>query len=98
MKVVVIGANGQLGSDLAKTMNDWNLIPLTHADVDIGDFIRIWKILTEAEPDVVINTAAFHRVDECEDQPEKAFGVNTYAVRKLAQFCAELGCVLVHMS
>jgi len=98
MKVIIIGANGQLGSELVKVLSGWDLIPLTHADIDICDFVYTRKVLTESKPDIVINTAAFHRVDECEDQPEKAFWVNVYAVRKLAHFCAELDCCLVHMS
>jgi len=56
------------------------------------------RMLTEVMPDVVINTAAFHRVDDCEDQPEKAFKVNTYAMRNLAQICLDLDCALVHIS
>lgn len=98
MRVVIIGASGQLGSELVKTLSDWDLKLLTHADLDICDFVYTRKVLVEAKPDIVINTAAFHRVDDCEEQPEKAFWVNTYAVRKLAQFCAELDCCLVHMS
>ena len=98
MRVVIIGASGQLGSELVKTLSDWDLKLLTHADLDICDFVYTRKVLAEAKPDIVINTAAFHRVDDCEEQPEKAFWVNAYAVRKLAQFCAELDCCLVHMS
>lgn len=98
MKIVIIGANGQLGSELVKVLSNWSLIPLTHRDVDICDFVHTHKVLTALKPEIVINTAAFHRVDDCEVQPEKAFWVNTYAVRKLAQFCAELDCCLVHIS
>lgn len=97
-RVVVIGANGQLGTDLVKVFKDWDLILFAHSDLDICDFVYTRKILAEAHPGIVINTAAFNRVDDCEDEPSKAFWVNTYAVRKLAQFCAELDCCLVHMS
>lgn len=55
-------------------------------------------MLVEAKPDVVINTAAFNRVDDAETEVEKAFAVNAYAVRNLAQVCQKLGCVLVHIS
>jgi len=98
MRIVVIGANGQLGTDLVKVLNNWDLVPLTHADLDICDFVRTRKVLTELKPDIVINTAAFNRVDDAEDQPEKAFWVNTYAVRNLAQVCADLDCTLMHIS
>lgn len=99
MRILIIGATGQLGSDLAKILaDDCDLVPLSHADLDVCDFVYTRNVLTDAEPDIVINTAAFHRVDDCEEQPEKAFWVNAYAVRKLAQVCAEIDCVLVHLS
>lgn len=98
MKVVVLGARGQLGSDLLQAMVTWKCVPFTHADIDVCDFIHTRKVLTEVSPDIVINTTAFHRVDDCEEQPEQTFRVNTYAVRNLARLCAELDCGLVHLS
>jgi dTDP-4-dehydrorhamnose reductase len=96
--VVVIGANGQLGHDLVKRLHDWELIPLTRKEVDLCDFVQTRRTLTAAKPALVINTAAFTRVDECEDGADQAFAVNTYAVRNLAQICAELDSVLMHLS
>ena len=98
MKVAVLGARGQLGHDLIQALAAWDRIPLTHADIDICDFTCTRKVLADVKPDIVINTTAFHRVDECEEQPEQPFRVNTYAVRNLAQLCAELDCGLVHLS
>jgi dTDP-4-dehydrorhamnose reductase len=98
MKVLIIGANGQLGSDLVKVMDDQNLIALTHKDIEICEFAKTRNILTEKAPDIVINTAAYHKVDECEENVEKTFEVNTYAVRHLAQVCRDIGSTLVHMS
>ncbi|MDE2059913.1 MAG: dTDP-4-dehydrorhamnose reductase [candidate division NC10 bacterium] len=98
MKVAVLGANGQLGHDLIQALAAWDRIPLTHADLDICDFTSTQKRLADVKPDIVINTAAFHRVDDCEEQPEKSFQINTYAVRNLAGLCAELDCGLVHLS
>jgi dTDP-4-dehydrorhamnose reductase len=97
-RVVIIGASGQLGTDLVKVMQDWHVIPLTHADLDICDFVYTRKVLENAKPDIVINTAAFNRVDDCEEEVSKAFLVNAFAVRNLAQICADLDCVLVHIS
>lgn len=98
MKVLIIGANGQLGNDLVKAFQGEELIPLTHKDIEICDYARTREILTKAKPDAVINTAAYHRTDECEDNVQKAFEVNAFAVRNLAQVCQDLGCTLVHMS
>jgi dTDP-4-dehydrorhamnose reductase len=104
-KLVIIGANGQLGTDLIKELTRWEstffdsqVIPLTHKDIEICDHARTRGILTRLESDVVINMAAYHRVDECEDHPEKTFQVNTIAVRNLALVCRDLDAVLVHMS
>src|SRR2546422_1235466 len=97
-RVVVIGANGQLGTDLVEVLDEWDLIPLTHSDVDICDFVHMREVLFGIQPEIVINTAAFNRVDDCEDEPSKAFWVNTYAVRDLARICVDLGCVLMHIS
>jgi dTDP-4-dehydrorhamnose reductase len=57
-------------------MPEWDLTPLKHADLDICDFPRARDALVRAGADVVVNTAAFHRVDDCEDQWENAFQVN----------------------
>jgi len=97
-RVAVIGANGQLGADLVQVFADWDLVPLTHADIEICDFVHTREVLGRIKPDVVINTAAFVRVDDCEDEVSKAFWVNAFAVRNLAQVCADLDCMLVHIS
>jgi dTDP-4-dehydrorhamnose reductase len=98
VKAVILGAGGQLAYDLQRAVAGWDLVPLKHADLDVCDYPRVRDALAEAKADVVINTAAFHRVDDCEDQWEKAFQVNTFAVRNLAQVCADLDGTLVHMS
>jgi len=98
MRVLVIGASGQLGTDLVKVMDDWDLVPMTHADLDICDFVYARKVLEEKKPNIVINTAAFNQVDDCEEEVSKAFWVNAFAVRNLAQICADLDCMLVHVS
>jgi len=98
MRVIVIGANGQLGTDLVKVLDDWDLVPLTHADLDICNFVYTRKVVEDTKPDIVINTAAFNRVDDCEEEVSKAFWVNAFAVRNLAKVCAHLDCTLVHIS
>ncbi len=98
MKVLLIGANGQLGSDLVRVLTDVELIPLTHRDVDICEPVGLRETLRRHAPDVVLNTAAYHKVDECETNVEKTFAVNAYGVRDLALACKEAGCALLHMS
>ncbi|UCD57792.1 MAG: dTDP-4-dehydrorhamnose reductase [Candidatus Hydrogenedentota bacterium] len=98
MKTLLIGADGQLGSDLRKAYPVDDLVPLTIADLDVCDYPEVDRIFREHSPDVVINTAAYHRVDECEDYPEKAMEVNALAVRNLAVVCKRIDAILVHFS
>ena len=98
MKIAIIGADGQLGSDLMKALKDDKPFPLYYPDLDITNPQKTKKVLSELDLEVVINTAAYHKVDECEDNPQKAFEVNSIAVRELALICRELGLALVHFS
>ena len=98
MKAAIIGAGGQLGTDLVQAMNGWDVVAWSHREVEVCDFSATRDALTTAAPDLVINTAAFHRVDECEVQAEKALQVNALAVRNLARICEDLGCALLHVS
>ena len=98
MRVMILGAKGQLGSDLVGALADWEVLPLTRADLDLCDFDKTRAAVAGHRPDAVINTAAFHRVEECEDRPETAFQVNALAARNLAHACALAGTALLHLS
>lgn len=98
MKIALIGADGQLGSDLLKILPQTGLYPLYYPDFDITQYENIRRVFSEIEPNIVINTAAFHRVDECEENPQQSFLVNATAVRDLALICRDLAAVLVHFS
>lgn len=100
MKIMLIGANGQLGSDLAKVLHarGHDLAPLTHADIEVTDQASIEAALDAHHPDLVMNMAAFHKVDLCEDQVEQTFAVNTFGVRQLALACRARDVALLHMS
>jgi len=100
MKVLLIGANGQLGSDLFKVFQAAGdtVVPVTHAQLDVCSETQISEAIAEAKPDVVLNTAAYHRVEECEHKSALAFQVNGTAVMNLAVACKAAGAVLVHYS
>jgi dTDP-4-dehydrorhamnose reductase len=97
-KIALIGADGQLGSELAKVLADQELYLFYYPEFDVTDAAKTSKTLCSLSPDLVINTAAYHRVDECEGHPEESFAVNTIAVRDLACLCRDLDAVLVHFS
>ncbi|HUZ47375.1 MAG TPA: dTDP-4-dehydrorhamnose reductase [Terriglobia bacterium] len=100
MRIMLTGAQGQLGSDLHQALQGrgYTVLPLNHADVDVTDAAQVDEAIVKARPDVFINTAAFHKVEECERQPDAAFGVNAAGALNLAKVCGRLGIVLVHFS
>lgn len=95
---VLIGATGQLGSDLCQALPAASFIPLKHTDIEVTDFASVKQVLFRYRPDVIINTSAFHRTDDCETNPDKAFLVNTLGPRNLAVVASELNAKLVHIS
>jgi dTDP-4-dehydrorhamnose reductase len=100
MRIAVIGANGQLGSDVLRAFarNGDVVCPMTHSEIEIADIDSVSRALKESKPDIVVNTAAMHHVEKCEDAPEQAFAVNAIGARNLALVTADVGAVLMHVS
>lgn len=98
MRIALLGANGQLGTDLRAALAAHELVPFTHGDFDVRDTAAARQALAAARPDVVINTTAFHKVDLCETEAESAFAVNALAPYALARLSRELGFRFVHYS
>ncbi|MCU0641474.1 MAG: dTDP-4-dehydrorhamnose reductase [Candidatus Margulisbacteria bacterium] len=96
MKLAVIGADGQLGTDLMKLAPQ--AVGLTVADLDITDEAKSRVVLGQIKPAVVINTAAYNRVDDCEEKKELAYAVNAAGAGNIARICKELNAALVHLS
>ena len=100
MRIAVIGANGQLGSDVVRafaTKGD-EVSPMTHSEIEIAHIDSVSRGLRVVQPDVVVNTAAMHHVENCELEPEKAYAVNGLGARNLAIVSREMGAVLMHVS
>ncbi len=100
-RYAVIGANGQLGTDLVRTFDlPGELVPLTHADIEVTDPHKTREVLSALKPDCVLNTAAYNKVDAAEDAAsyEDALNLNGRAVGGLARVCEELRAELVHFS
>ena len=98
MKIALLGANGQLGHDLEPALRGHVVVPLTRKEADVTDFGRTRRVLTDVSPNVILNTTAYHRVDDCEDGPEHAFQVNALAVLNLICIANDLDAVLLHIS
>lgn len=99
MKVLLIGATGQLGTDLMSVLAPLvELHSVGHADLEITDPVSVEQVLVEHAPDLVINTAAYNRVDDCEDQPDLALRINAVGPQILARACQQRGAALLHTS
>ena len=95
----MIGATGQLGSDLVRTFDQpGELVPLSTRDLDILDAAATRAKLEALRPTCVINTAAYNLVDRAEEDGRSAFALNAEAVGSLAEICQTLGARLVHFS
>jgi dTDP-4-dehydrorhamnose reductase len=100
MKVMVIGSNGQLGTDLVQafTKVGGDVVPIEHRQLDVCNAVEVASAIASLSPRLVVNTAAFHKVEECEIQPQKAFEVNATGAVNLAKSCERHGATLVHFS
>lgn len=98
MKILLIGALGQLGTDLQKVLKAHEVVSVDKEEIDVCDSRQVDTMVDALKPDVVLNCAAFNRVDEAEDAPEAAFAVNTFAVRNLALAARRQNAKLMHFS
>ena len=98
VRVMITGANGLLGTALCRVFQNNEVIPLTHADIEITNLDSVKQALNNYQPGVVLNAAAFTNVDDCEADKDKAFQVNAIGARNLAVACQELNIKLVHFS
>lgn len=98
MRVLIVGANGQLGRAVqAASGRQHSLTVWGHADADIGDAAIVTRVV-KLYPDVVINCAAWTNVDGAEKEPHAAFAVNALGALNLATACARCGATMVHVS
>ncbi|MGA7592458.1 MAG: dTDP-4-dehydrorhamnose reductase [Candidatus Sulfotelmatobacter sp.] len=100
MKIAVIGANGQLGMDVVNSFssNEDEVTGLTHSDLELSNIDSVSTCLRELHPQVIVNTAAMHHVENCEREPEKAFEVNGLGARNLALVARDISATLIHVS
>jgi dTDP-4-dehydrorhamnose reductase len=100
MKVAVVGSDGQLGTDVVSAFrsNGDDVCPLTHRDIELSSMSSVVSRLKELRPEVLINTAAMHHVENCEKEPEKAFAVNALGAKNLALAARERDAILLHVS
>jgi dTDP-4-dehydrorhamnose reductase len=99
MKVMITGANGQLGHALQFTAPaQADLVPLARADLDIADEEAVLALVAEIEPDLIINAAAYTAVDRAESDSDMAYRVNDAGPAALATAAAVHGARFIHVS
>ncbi len=100
MKVAIIGANGQLGQDMVTAFkkNGDEIFSLNHDKISIENLDSVSSVLCEIKPQILVNTAAMHHVENCEADPEKAFRINGIGSRNLALAANDLEATLIHIS
>ena len=102
LKAVLVGPRGQLGHDLrrahAESGESIELIPLPRERLNLAMRGRVEQVLGDLKFDVLVNCAAYTRVDEAEDNEAHAFAVNAHAVRAMARVCAAKRARLLHIS
>ncbi|UWD48944.1 dTDP-4-dehydrorhamnose reductase [Clostridioides difficile] len=107
MKILITGSNGQLGRELVNQLESINqsikqpkydVLPTTRDDLDISNQTNVDSFIVYNKPDVIINCAAYTKVDECEDNIETAYKINALGARNLAIASEKVSAKLVHIS
>ena len=98
MKILITGANGLLGHELASVLKDHSLILLSHSQLDISNSDSVNKEIDSHSPDIIINSAAYTQVDLCESNYDLAFSSNATGPKNLAIKCKQLNIPLIHIS
>lgn len=99
MKIIIIGAHGQLGTDCCRLFSPVHeTVGCDLPRIDIGKEAVVTEFLTAQRPDVIINCAAYTAVDACEKEVELAWRINAEGPKHLARTADKLGCRLIHVS
>ena len=102
LNALLLGSEGQLGHDVrrahAQSGKAINLTPLARATLDLTAPGSVERVLGDLDFDVLVNCAAFTRVDEAEDNPALAFAINAHAVQAMARVCAAKRARFLHVS
>jgi dTDP-4-dehydrorhamnose reductase len=100
MKLLITGAEGQLGRSLQEALRvkDLAFLSQSHKDLDITDLRAVEKVFSKSKPDVILNAAAYTNVEHAELDPKKAFLINDTGARNLAIVARETSSRLIHFS
>ena len=100
-RIAIIGSAGQLGADVYSQFTSdakYRVYPITHERMDITDYKNVETILRQISPHIVLNCAAYVRVDDCEDHPWVAFRTNSLGPMNISSICGQIGAKYIHIS
>jgi len=98
MRVLLTGAGGMLGTDLQAAFADTEITAVARAELNIADDTAVWRAVEAIRPDLIVNAAAYTKVDACETDVDACYAVNAVGARNLAVAAQELGIAMVHVS
>ncbi|MBI2608833.1 MAG: dTDP-4-dehydrorhamnose reductase [Deltaproteobacteria bacterium] len=98
--IAIIGASGQLGSDLSLVCEErgHKTIRLNHTNIEVSNLNNVDNVLSASKPDIIINTAAFHNVNECENDLKKAFSINSIGASHVARVAKKINAKSIFIS
>ena len=98
MRILLIGANGMLGTDIVQEWTSDELIPTDFEDADIRSLDQVQSLVSKTRPDWIVLTAAYTDVDGSEKDTELAFAVNAVGAENVARVSTEFGARLFYVS
>ncbi|HSP07168.1 MAG TPA: dTDP-4-dehydrorhamnose reductase [Acidobacteriota bacterium] len=97
-RILLLGSGGMIGSALQRLCAGADLEAFRHEELDITDYVALERAMLRHKPEIVLNAAAFTRVDDCEKFRETAFVANAQAPGHLALLCSKYRALMVHFS
>src|SRR3989344_3670830 len=102
MKILITGGAGQLAQEFQEYIKinfpDFVVLAPSHKDLDVTSSTQAEKIVNDFRPDLIINTAAYHKVDECETNIERTFAVNALGAYIVAKNARDIGAKSIYIS
>ncbi len=98
MKILLFGANGQVGAELRRLWDAAELVPLTRAECDLRDPRAVRATIQQLSPSFILNASAYTAVDRAETEVADCFAINAHAPGVMAEEAGKLGALLVHYS
>lgn len=98
-RVLLFGANGQLGHDLLNRLKDeYDVTGIVRDDCDVTDIASVEQAIVGHKPGIIINCVAYNKVEDAENNVELAYAVNAFAPYHMAKLANSIGAIFVHVS